>query len=118
MSILKPQTSRLKAHHALYIFILLYFPLLLAAGAVFTGDFRPQALGSPLFRALFLLWLTDGFACMVLAIVLWQRLVAGIFPRRATWLLGFLSLAAFVMGIPPAYITVELFIKLFEYLGN
>jgi len=103
--------------YALYICLLLYFPLLFTSGAVFAGDFRPEALGSPLFRALFLLWVADGFAGMILSVVILRRLALGIIEPKASWPLGFLSLAALVMGILPAYILVELAVKLIHYLG-
>lgn len=100
----------------LYICMFLYFPLLLSAATVFTGDFRPQALGSPLFRALFLLWLVDGWACMILSIMVLRRLFLGVFPAPTAWLLGVICLVSLAMGILPAYILVELAIKLIDYL--
>jgi len=99
---------------ALKISLILYFPLLILAGADLALDFRPDELGSPLFRCLFYAWLADGSLA----------LVAGIGALRRLWVLGedrprttlILPLLACALGLPPAYILLDLALKFFEFI--
>ncbi|HUT53778.1 MAG TPA: hypothetical protein VM658_10325 [bacterium] len=101
----------------LYISLILYLPLLITAGADLFGDFRPETFGSRLFRALFVIWVLDGSACLVAGIALLRRLVRrAILPGSAAWWWP-LSIAGVIAGIPPAYILVELAVKLAWYLS-
>jgi len=102
---------------ALYIFLALYFPLIATCAAVFAGDFRPQTMGSPLFRLLFVSWALDGFLCMALGIALMGRLRKGRYPRREALARAALALAAVVLGTPAAYVLVELANKLIRFLA-
>jgi hypothetical protein len=100
----------------LYISLILYLPLLAAAGADLFGDFRPEALGSRLFRALFLIWVLDGTVCLVAAVALLRRLLRrAILPEHAAWCWP-LGIAGVIAGVPPAYILVELAVKLAWYV--
>jgi hypothetical protein len=101
---------------ALYISLILYLPLLAAAGADLFGDFRPETLGSRLFRALFLIWVLDGSVCLVAAVALLRRLILrAVLPENAAWCWP-LSITGVIAGVPPAYILVELAVKLIWYV--
>jgi len=103
---------------ALYISVLLYLPLLLASAAVFFGDFRTETLGSSLFQTLFILWVLDGFVCLVSGISAIRTVYMEIFSSKKSAPLAVLSLIAVLLGIPPAYILVEMASKLARYLIN
>lgn len=99
----------------LKISLILYLPMLAAVAAVFFGDFRPDSLGSPLAKALFLLWALDGLLCLVSGVAVIMALLRGeAFENKAFhWVL---SIFGSVMGLLPAFILVELFYKLLLYL--
>jgi hypothetical protein len=102
----------------LYISLILYLPLLLASAAIFFGDFRTETLGSSLFQALFMLWVLDGFVCLVSGISAIRAVYTEIFSSKKNASLAALSLIAVLFGIPPAYILVEIASKLARYLIN
>lgn len=100
---------------ALYIFLALYFPLLGTAGLDLFRDFRPEALGSPLFRLLIWLWLLDGLLCLVTGIGRLRRLYQARSLAGRGLVQALLAVAAILLGLPPAYILLELTIKIYQY---
>jgi hypothetical protein len=100
----------------LYISLILYLPLLLTAAVDLFGDFRPDSLGSLLFRVLFVVWVIDGFAGLVAGIAVLRRLGRRALVSDSPALWWALSIIAVAIGIPPAYILVELAFKLVLYL--
>ena len=102
-------------HRALHIFLLLYFPLLAAAlGRLFAGR-GPESFVSWSFRALFLLWLVDGLACLVAGLIVLKRELARRDRKRMLRLVP-PALAGVVLGLPPNYLLVELALKLVQFL--
>ncbi len=101
----------------LYITMALYPPLLLVALASLKFDFRPDSFGPPLAKAFFFLWLLDGCAVLVGSIVVINRLALGAYPAKTTAMLAPLAIIGVIIGLPPAYVAVELVYKLILYLG-
>jgi len=101
---------------ALYISLLLWLPLLAAAGGVFLAEVYPLYPGSPLFLSLLGLWLLNGFICLVAAIGVWRQVFLGLFPGRAAAVPIALAALGSLLGIAPAYVLLDLFLKLLEYL--
>jgi len=101
---------------ALYISLISYFLLLLAAAGAFWADFHPDRLASPLALTLFSLWLGDGLASLVIAIVILRRILRRIYPLPDAAILASLALLTAGLGLPPVYILIELAYKLILYL--
>ena len=101
----------------LYITMALYLPLLLVALASLKFDFRPDSFGAPLAKTFFILWLIDGCAVLVGSIIVINRLILRAYPAKTTALLTPLAIMGLIIGLPPAYVTVELVYKLILYLG-
>jgi hypothetical protein len=97
--------------------MIFYFPILTAAFSVLAGDFRPEEFGSPLFRALILIWVINGTTCAVLGINLLKRILQGVYKGREIIYYALISALAILMGAPPLYIALELFIKFLHYVG-
>lgn len=58
-----------------------------------------------------MIWVIDGFICLVSGIGVMRQTLAGMFSRaRVSWYV-LLSLFAILIGIPPAYILVDLAYK-------
>jgi len=100
---------------ALYIFLILYFPLLAAALADLLGGWQSESFLSWTFRALFLLWLFDGLACLVAGLIVLQREFVRR-DRNRMLRAAPLALAGVVLGLPPNYLLVELALKMVHFL--
>jgi len=102
---------------ALYILLILYFPVLLALVAQVGGDFRPDILESPMVRALFFVWLGEGLFLLTVSIAVMRREIALGF-RRVSLIRFPLGLVGAALGVVPAYLAVDLALKLYEFLSR
>lgn len=102
----------------LQISLIAYFPLLGSAAAALLLDFRPESLGSPLFRLLFWLWLFAGLASLMTGLLAAERILRSGFSREegaaGDFLLAGLGI---LLGIPPVYIMVELGLKMVQFFS-
>jgi hypothetical protein len=96
---------------AFNILFALYFPALFALLFRFYPDLRPDALEDPAVKGLALLWLADGVGLLALALALLKRQLRLPSGGRSLPLAGLL-LAGALLGLPPAYLALDLAFKL------
>ena len=99
---------------ALHISLILYLPLALLAAMVFMRGF-PDSWQSSIFWTLFWLWLLDGSAGLVTGIMVLSRFSRTNFSEGTGRSLMIFSGLGILLGLLPAYILVELGLKLFQY---